>query len=106
MERGERPAVLDGRVPTLVSMAQLAYPIIKADPYAMVTTPSVIWSQGISFLTSYLKDGGANYADALTFHGYPSATGSKTQVPVPMPESAASTNARGADDAGGFSRCG
>ncbi len=80
-------------VPTLVGMAQLAYPIIKSDPYAVVTTPSVIWSQGISFLTSYLKDGGYLYADALTFHGYPSATGSKSQVPVPMPESAASTNA-------------
>ena len=87
------PLFWTGDIPTMVNMAQLAYPIIKADPYAVVTTPSVIWSQGISFLTTYLKDGGANYADALTFHGYPSATGSKSQVPVPMPESAASTNA-------------
>ena len=80
-------------VPTLVGMAQLAYPIFKSDPYAVVTTPSVIWSQGISFLTSYLKAGGSNYADMLMFHGYPSATGSKSQVPVPMPESTDSTNA-------------
>ena len=87
------PLFWTGDVPTLVSMAQLAYPIIKSDPYAVVTTPSVIWSQGISFLTTYLKDGGYLYADALTFHGYPSATGSKSQVPVPMPESSASTNA-------------
>jgi hypothetical protein len=82
-----------GDIPTLVTMAQLAYPILKTDPYSQVTTPSVIWSQGISFLTTYLKAGGANYADALTFHGYPSATGSKSKVPVPMPESSASTNA-------------
>jgi len=87
------PLFWTGSIPTLVSMAQLAYPIIKSDPYSSVTTPSVIWSQGISFLTSYLKAGGANYADVLTFHGYPSATGSKSKVPVPMPESSQSTNA-------------
>ena len=87
------PLFWTGGVPALVSMAQLAYPIIKADPYSSVTTPSVIWSQGISFLTEYLKSGGAAYADALTFHGYPSATGAKSKVPVPMPESPLSTNA-------------
>ena len=87
------PLFWTGGVPALVSMAQLAYPIIKTDPYASVTTPSVIWSQGISFLTEYLKSGGAAYADALTFHGYPSATGAKSKVPVPMPESPLSTNA-------------
>ena len=87
------PLFWTGGIPALVSMAQLAYPILKSDPYSSVTTPSVIWSQGISFLTAYLKAGGADYADVLTFHGYPSATGSKSQVPVPMPESSASTNA-------------
>jgi hypothetical protein len=87
------PLFWTGGVPALVSMAQLAYPIIKADPHSSVTTPSVIWSQGISFLTEYLKLGGASYADALTFHGYPSATGAKSKVPVPMPESPQSTNA-------------
>jgi hypothetical protein len=87
------PLFWTGGVPALVSMAQLAYPIIKSDPYSLMTTPSVIWSQGISFMTSYLKAGGSNYADALTFHGYPSATGSKSKVPIPMPESSQSTNA-------------
>ena len=87
------PLFWTGGVPALVGMAQVAYPILKADPYSQVTTPSAIWSQGISFMTAYLKAGGSNYADVLTFHGYPSATGSKSQVPVPMPESAASTNA-------------
>lgn len=87
------PLFWTGGVPALVSMAQLAYPILKSDPNSFVTTPSVIWSQGISFMTSYLKDGGANYADVLTFHGYPSATGSQSDVPIPMPESSLSTNA-------------
>jgi polysaccharide biosynthesis protein PslG len=87
------PLFWTGTMPQLVSMAQVGYPILKSDPFSNVTTPSVIWSQGISFLTAYLKAGGADYADALTFHGYPSATGSKSQVPVPMPESSASTNA-------------
>jgi hypothetical protein len=87
------PLFWTGGIPALVSMAQLAYPIIKTDPNSSMTTPSVVWSQGISFLTSYLKAGGSNYADVLTFHGYTSATGSKSQVPVPMPESSLSTNA-------------
>ncbi len=87
------PLFWTGTTAELVSMAQIAYPIIHTDPYSQLTTPSVIWSQGISFLTSYLKGGGYQYADALTFHGYPSATGSQSQVPVPMPESPLSTNA-------------
>ena len=87
------PLFWTGGVPALVSMAQLAYPIFKSDPYSSVTTPSVIWSQGISFMTQYLKGGGASYADALTFHGYPSATASVSQTPIPLPESSASTNA-------------
>jgi hypothetical protein len=87
------PLFWTGGVPAMVQMGQLAYPILKSDPYSIVTTPSVIWNQGIPFITAYLQAGGANYADALTFHGYPSATGSKSQTPVPMPESSASTNA-------------
>lgn len=87
------PLFWTGGIPALVQMAQLAYPIIHTDPYSQMTTPSVIWSNGVSFLTSYLKGGGAAYADGLTFHGYPSATGSKSQTPIPMPESPLSTNA-------------
>ena len=87
------PLFWTGTTAELVSMAQLAYPIVHTDPNSSLTTPSVIWSQGISFLTSYLKAGGYQYADALTFHGYPSATGSQSKVPVPMPESPLSTNA-------------
>src|SRR5258708_4784170 len=87
------PLFWTGGVPALVAMAQVAYPILKTDPYSQVATPSAIWNQGIAFMTAYLKAGGANYADVLTFHGYTSATGSKSQTPVPMPESSASTNA-------------
>ncbi len=87
------PLFWTGGVPALVNMAQLAYPILKSDKYSSVAAPSAIWNQGVSFMTSYLKAGGSNYADLLTIHGYPSATGSKSQTPVPMPESLASTNA-------------
>jgi hypothetical protein len=87
------PLFWTGGITPMVQMAQLAYPILKTDPYSQVTTPSVVWSMGVSFLTSYLKAGGSAYADVLTFHGYPSATGSKSKVPVPMPESPLSTNA-------------
>jgi len=87
------PLFWTGGVPALVNMAQLAYPILKTDKYSSVATPSAIWNQGISFMTAYLKAGGSNYADLMTIHGYTSATGSKSQTPIPMPESSASTNA-------------
>jgi hypothetical protein len=87
------PLFWTGGVPALVAMAQVAYPILKTDPYSQVATPSAIWNQGIAFMTAYLQAGGSNYADVLTFHGYTSATGSKSETPVPMPESSASTNA-------------
>jgi hypothetical protein len=82
-----------GTTAQMLALAQAAYPIIKADPYATVLTPSVVWMSGVKFMTSYLQLGGASYADALVFHGYPSQTGPKTPRPVPMPESPLSTNA-------------
>ena len=81
-------------VPALVNMAALAYPIIKSDPYSNVVTPSVFWgANGVGFMTEYLQQGGAKYADMLPFHGYPSSTGAGQPKPIPMPESPASTNA-------------
>src|SRR5882672_11375415 len=77
----------------MVALAQAAYPIIKQDPYATVVTPSVVWSIGVKYMTSYLQAGGYQYADALSFHGYPSQTGPGFTTPVPMPESPLSTNA-------------
>jgi hypothetical protein len=77
----------------MVAMAQAAYPIIKQDPYAIISTPSVVWENGVNYMTKYLQAGGYNYADVLSFHGYPSQTGPGYTVPVPMPESPLSTNA-------------
>ena len=82
-----------GSVSAMVALAQAAYPIVKRDPYAVVLTPSVVWTNGVPFMTNYLKAGGGLYADGLTFHGYPSQTGGGAPVPVPMPESPLSTNA-------------
>lgn len=78
---------------SLVSMAQAAYPILKQDPYSLVLTPSTVGTTGVSFMTSFLQGGGSNYADGVTFHGYTSTTGKGSKLPVPMPESLASTNA-------------
>lgn len=86
------PLFWTGTIPQLVNLAQVAYPIIKSDPFSSVATPSVIWAEGVSFMTSYLQAGGSNYADVLTFHGYPSQTGSRSEIPVPLPESPDSTN--------------
>ncbi|HEY6763362.1 MAG TPA: cellulase family glycosylhydrolase [Candidatus Sulfotelmatobacter sp.] len=82
-----------GGVSPLLAMAQAAYPILKNDPYATVFTPSVTWHNGINFMTEYLQGGGYQYADALSFHGYPSKTGGGAPLPVPLPESPLSTNA-------------
>lgn len=77
----------------MVAMAQAAYPILKQDPYSTVFTPSVVWLNGVNYMTKYLQAGGNLYADGLTFHGYPSQTGPGYTTPVPMPESPLSTNA-------------
>lgn len=82
-----------GTVPQLIAMAKVAYPILKQDPYSQVMTPSVVWSGGVSFMTSYLSSGGYKYADGLTFHAYTSQTGKGVSLPVPLPESPESTNA-------------
>jgi hypothetical protein len=82
-----------GGVPALLALAQAAYPIIEQDPYSMVLTPSVVWNNGINYMTKYLQAGGYQYAEALTFHGYPSKTGGGAPLPVALPESPLSTNA-------------
>ena len=81
-----------GSVTTLISMAKLAYPILKKDGYSQVLTPSVVWDSGVKFMTGYLSHGGSSYADAVSFHGYPSKTGKGIKLPVPLPESPVSTN--------------
>jgi hypothetical protein len=87
------PLFWKGTVAQMVTLAQVAYPILKQDPYAQVMTPSVMWGRGVLYMTEYLQAGGYHYADGLTFHGYPSATSPKNIKPVPLPESSLSTNA-------------
>jgi hypothetical protein len=87
------PLFWNGTVAQMVALAQAAYPIDKKDPYAQVLTPSVVWSNGVKWMTQYLQAGAGAYADVLTFHGYPSRTGEGTPRPVPLPESSLSTNA-------------
>ena len=82
-----------GTVSQMLALAQAAYPIVKCDTTSQVITPSVVWMNGVKFMTEYLEAGGGSYADGLSFHGYPSQTGPGTLKPVPMPESSASTNA-------------
>lgn len=77
----------------LANMAKLAYPIVKQDPYSWVLTPSVIWKGGTTFMMRYLTAGGSEYADGVTFHGYTSKAWPGMTSQVPLPESAASTNA-------------
>jgi hypothetical protein len=87
------PKFWTGTPQQMVALAQVAYPILKQDPYSTVITPSVVWSNGVNYMTNYLQAGGYLYADALSFHGYPSQTGFGFTTPVPMPESPLSTNA-------------
>jgi hypothetical protein len=90
------PSFWTASVASLVNMGQLAYRILKTDPYSYVLTPSVVWKKGSGpkFMRSYLVSGGSSIADGVTFHAYTSATGAGVvKIPVPWPESSASTNA-------------
>jgi len=87
-----------GSISAMVALGQAAYPILKSDPYSVVITPSVTWhgsgktgTSGVTWMTSYLQSGGPG--DIISFHGYPSATGTNSIRPIPLPESSASTNA-------------
>ena len=60
-----------GDMRTLVTMAQHAYRIIKSvNPAAQVITPSASAAGGPAWLDTYLSQGGGNYADIMSFHGY------------------------------------
>jgi Bacterial Ig-like domain (group 3) len=88
------PSFWTGGVPSLINMGQLAYAILKTDPYSYVLTPSVVWKKGSgpTFMASYLAGGGSTIADGVTFHSYTSVTGAGVKTPVPWPESSTSTN--------------
>ncbi len=74
----------------MVSLAQIAYPIVHTDPYTQLLTPSVggpvntsLSTDGGVWMTSYLHSGGASYADGGTFHGYGATVAVR---PYPWPE--------------------
>jgi polysaccharide biosynthesis protein PslG len=60
-----------GDMQTLLTMAQHAYRIIKSiNPAAQILTPTVSASEGPAWLDKYLAEGGGEYADIISFHGY------------------------------------
>lgn len=87
------PSFWGSTVTVMISMAKIAYPILKANGYSTVLTPSVAWSpSGTGWMQKYLAGGGYKYADGVSFHGYPEKTGKGIKLPVPLPESPVSTN--------------
>jgi len=63
-----------GDMPTMVTMAQHAYQIIKRiDPAALILSPSTDKASGPAWLASFLSTGGARSVDVIAFHGYWSA---------------------------------
>jgi polysaccharide biosynthesis protein PslG len=65
------PEYYCGDMRTLETMAQHAYRIIKSvNPAALVITPSASAAGGPAWLDTYLSQGGGNYADIMSFHGY------------------------------------
>jgi hypothetical protein len=65
------PEYYCGDIQTMVTMAQHAYRIIKSiNPAAQVITPAVSASEGPEWLDKYLAEGGGDYADIISFHGY------------------------------------
>jgi IPT/TIG domain/Bacterial Ig domain/Putative Ig domain len=64
-----------GDIPTMVTMAQHAFQIIKGiDPTALILSPGVTGGPGPTWLASFLAGGGAVNVDVIAFHGYWSAT--------------------------------
>lgn len=85
-----------GSYADMVNLAKAAYPIIHADPHSMLLTPSVvgptnappplpsfITANRVTWMTTYLEGGGAQYADGGAFHGY---IAGEDIGPYPMPE--------------------
>lgn len=84
------PLFYTGSPAEMLSLAQVAYPIVHSDPHSMLLTPSVVGpvgsaarDSGAAWMAGYLDAGGSSYADGGAFHGYISAEGVR---PFPMPE--------------------
>ncbi len=60
-----------GDIPSMVTMSQHAYAIIKSiDPSAIVLSPSSSGEAGVAWFDSFLRAGGRNAFDVVAFHGY------------------------------------
>ena len=60
-----------GDIPSMVTMAQHAYAIIKSiDPSATVLSPAASGEAGSTWFDSFLTAGGLNTFDVVAFHGY------------------------------------
>jgi hypothetical protein len=60
-----------GDIPSMVTMAQHAYAIIKQiDPSATVLSPAASGETGATWLNSFLAAGGLHTFDVVAFHGY------------------------------------
>ena len=75
-----------GTTAQMVTMAQDAYPIIKAGDSGAVLSPAPQGTGAYRWMDEYLAAGGGAYADVVTFHGY---LGSSNGVADP-PENIAS----------------
>lgn len=63
-----------GDIPTMVTMAQHAYRIIKnIDSTALILSPSTDKTSGPDWLAAFLSSGGSTAVDVIAFHGYWSA---------------------------------
>ena len=77
-----------GTIAQLVTLAQLAYPIIKGDSHSLCLAPSVsgkfesVSDTEPSQMAQYLDAGGSQYADGLTWHGF---NGDSHANPFPLP---------------------
>jgi hypothetical protein len=60
-----------GDVSTMIQMTQIAHDVLKAiDPTNVIIAPSVTARLGTQFVESFLRAGGAQYVDIMSFHAY------------------------------------
>ncbi len=73
-----------GTIPQIVRMSKDAYNIIKSiDPNAIVLTPSFDWGWKLplNYMASFFAQGGGQYSDAISLHGYVFDPGGKHGEP-------------------------
>jgi hypothetical protein len=82
-----------GDIPSMVTMAQHAYRIIKSiDPSAMVLSPSSAGTSGAKWLDSFIKAGGLHTFDIVAFHGYEATQAERITAAVDAYRSVLSRN--------------